>query len=326
MISFTLVSKLSIKVKNALDEARILVLGAQVLLGFQYRAFFEKGYEKLPPGDRWLELAGLAALLATVGALFLPAARHRIVEYGCDSDRFHKFTMTVMRFALAPFAVGLAVDLGVAGDRVLGPWGGAAFGAATALAAFALWYGHFARKGRKPRREPEETMEKTPLEQRVIQVLTEARVVLPGAQALLGLQLAMVLMEAFATLPMAAKVVHLASLACIALATMVLMAPAAYHRIVEQGEDTERFHAFASKMILLALALLAPGFAGDVYVVLVRAGLSAAAVPCAVLLLVVFYAAWFGAMLLIRAPAARGSAGSRGPTPGPGRESRSPAA
>src|SRR5207248_3476161 len=89
------------KVKNALDEARILVLGAQVLLGFQYRAFFEKGFDELPPADRWCELAGLLALLVSVGALFLPASRHRIVEQGNDSERFHKFTMLVMRVSLA---------------------------------------------------------------------------------------------------------------------------------------------------------------------------------------------------------------------------------
>src|SRR4051794_3084783 len=73
--AFSTVAKLSTKVKNALDEARILVLGAQVLLGFQYRVFFEKGYDKLPPADRWCELAALLALLVSVGALFLPASR-----------------------------------------------------------------------------------------------------------------------------------------------------------------------------------------------------------------------------------------------------------
>jgi hypothetical protein len=293
-------SDLSTKVKNALDEARILVLGSQVLLGFQYRAFFEQGYDKLPPGDRWCEIAGLFALLATVGTLFLPAARHRIIEGGNDSGPFHKFTMLVMRFALAPFAIGLALDLGVAGDRILGPAGGAACAVATLIAALGFWYGHFAHRDRKQHKKPEEKMEKTPLEQRIIQVLTEARVVLPGAQALLGFQLAMVLMEPFSDLPSAAKVVHLVSLGFVALATIVLMAPAAYHRIVERGEDTERFHTFASKMVLAALALLAPGFAGDLYVVLIRAGLRDAALPCAIGALVVFYASWFGAMLLLR--------------------------
>src|SRR5947209_14017848 len=116
---FSQVADLKTKVKNALDEARILVLGSQVLLGFQYRAFFEKGYDKLPPGDRWCELAALVALLAAVGALFLPASRHQIIEHGNDTEKFHRFTMAVMRVALGPFAVGLALDMGVAGDRIL---------------------------------------------------------------------------------------------------------------------------------------------------------------------------------------------------------------
>ena len=104
------------------------------------------------------------------------------------------------------------------------------------------------------------------------------------------------------------------------------MAPPAYHRIVERGEDTERFHTFANRMVLLSLALMAPGFAGDLYVVLVRAGLAGAALPASIATLAVFYAAWFGAMLLMRAPAARGSAASRGPTPDRGRGCRSSAA
>ena len=143
-------------------------------------------------------------------------------------------------------------------------------------------------------------MEKTSLEHRIVQVLTEARVVLPGAQALLGFQLAMVLMEPFEKLPAAAKAAHLCSLLFIALAVVVLMAPAAYHRIVERGEDTERFHTFAGRMVLLALALLAPGFCGDLYVVLVRSQIHAAA-GIALAALAVFYAAWFGAMLILRA-------------------------
>jgi Family of unknown function (DUF6328) len=288
------------KVKNALDESRILVLGAQVLLGFQYRAFFEKGFEKLGAVERAFELAGLFALLLTVGALFLPAARHRIVERGADSVRFHRFTMAVMRFVLLPFAVGLSLDLAVAGNRIAGPWGGAAAGVLTLLAALALWYGHFARGDRQAKEEPEEKMEETPLDQRIVDVLTEARILLPGAQALLGFQLAMVLMEPFAQLPKSAQLVHLGSLGFVALATIVLMAPAAYHRIVERGRNTERFDRFASRMLLIALALLGPGFAGDLFVVLQRAGYPRAALPVASGALLVFYLAWFGAMALVR--------------------------
>ena len=260
--------------KNTLDEARILMLGSQVLLGFQYRSFFEKGYDKLPWGDRACELSALFALLVTLGALFVPVARHRLIEQGKDSERFHHFAMMVIRLALAPFLVAITLDLAVAGNRILGPSGGAATGALTATAGGAFLYGHFFNRHRKPRTKPEDGMEKT--------------------------DLAMVLTEPFEKLPEAAKLVHLASLGCIALATIVLMAPAAYHRIVENGEDSERFHRFASRMVLLALALLAPGFSGEVYVVMERAGLPRAAWVCAALLLLSFYAAWFGAMLLLR--------------------------
>jgi hypothetical protein len=292
------VASLHGKVKNALDESRILVLGSQVLLGFQYRAFFEKGYDKLGSAERALEIVALFALLLTVGTLFLPAARHRLVEHGVDTGAFHRFTMSVMRFVLFPFAIGLSFDLAVAGNQIAGPWVGAASGTVVFLVAMAFWYGHFARSDRKE--DPEDEMEETPLEQRIVEVLTEARIILPGAQALLGFQLAMVLMEPFADLPAAAKLVHLAGLGFIALATIVLMAPPAYHRIVERGRDTERFHEFASKMILLALAFLGPGFSCELYVVLVRAGYRHAALVAALATLLVFYGAWFGAMVVVR--------------------------
>src|SRR5256885_5584313 len=101
----------------------MLVLGSQVLLGFQFRAFFEKGFARLPAADRFCELGALFALLVTVGALFVPPARHRIVERGNDSEQFHRFTMLVMRIVLLPFAAALTLDLAVAGDRILGPSG-----------------------------------------------------------------------------------------------------------------------------------------------------------------------------------------------------------
>jgi hypothetical protein len=288
------------KVKNAIDEARMLVLGAQVLLGFQYRGFFEKKYEQLGPAERGLQLAGLFALLLTIGALFLLAARHRIVEQGRDSSRFHRFTLAIMRFTLLPFAAALSCDLAIAGHSVGGEWTGAAAGTLTFVAALALWYGPFAVRRKRDSEESEDAMEDTPLEQRIVEVLTEARVLLPGAQALLGFQLAIVLMETFEKLPESAQVVHLASLGLITLATIVLMAPAAYHRIVESGQDSERFHDFASRMLLVALALFGPGFSGDIYVVLIRAGHPQAALPVALVSLLAFYAAWFGAMILLR--------------------------
>ena len=36
------------RVKLALDEMRLLILGVQVLLGFQFESFFQDGFAELP--------------------------------------------------------------------------------------------------------------------------------------------------------------------------------------------------------------------------------------------------------------------------------------
>ena len=110
----------------------------------------------------------------------------------------------------------------------------------------------------------------TPLSARIEHMLTEARLVLPGAQALFGFQLLVVLSEAFDKLPAASKLLHALSAGCIALAVILLMAPAAYHRIVYGGEDAEEFHRTGSVMVTAATVPLAFGLAGDAYVVIAK--------------------------------------------------------
>ena len=55
-------------------------------------------------------------------------------------------------------------------------------------------------------------METAPLHSRIEQMLTEARVILPGAQALLGFQLAIVLTDTFEKLPILSRLLHAAAL------------------------------------------------------------------------------------------------------------------
>ncbi|HUJ27318.1 MAG TPA: DUF6328 family protein [Myxococcales bacterium] len=303
-------AELSGKVENSLDEARILVLGTQVLLGFQYRAFMEPGFARLPAHTRNIELAGLALLLASLAFLLAPVAQHRIVERGWDSDRLLGFTMNSLCCALLPFAAGLSLDLFAAGEHVVGH--GFGIGAAVAAAACmaVLWYAvPLLRQRRDPRQGQEDRMSKPKLEHRIVEVLTEARVVLPGAQALLGFQLAMVLMDAFDKLSPAARAVHFASLCCIALATALLMAPPAFHRLAEKGEDTDRLERFSSAMVLSALVALAAGLSLEVAVITEKWNGS---LPLGLILAAACFAAlmagWFGVSLLLRerAPAGRG--------------------
>ena len=65
-------TRLADKVDNALNETRMLILGAQVLLGFQFQAVFQPGFERLPAPAQSVvgPTAGLlAAVLATGFAL-----------------------------------------------------------------------------------------------------------------------------------------------------------------------------------------------------------------------------------------------------------------
>lgn len=258
------------KTKTALDEVRTLMLGAQILLGFQLQAPFQSAFSELPELEKSFQLLVLILLVAVVGLLISPAAHHRIVEEGQASEGLIRFISGLAVTTLAPFAIALSLDIQVAASGVIGLAGALGLGAVTAAAAIALWYGPFL-KSAKAVGEMATSDEKTPTAAKIDFALTEARVVLPGAQALLGFQLAIMLTTGFAELPQIDRSIHLIALCLIALCTMFLMAPAAYHRIVYDGEATEEFYRIASRFILAATVLLACGLALDLRVVASRA-------------------------------------------------------
>jgi hypothetical protein len=290
-------ASLSSKVQNALTEARILVLGTQVLVGFEFRSFFVKGYDDLPRAAQLGKVAALVALLSALVLIVLPSAWHRLVERGEDSPRMHAFTESVVGVALLPLAAGFGVDVLVATVPVLGR-GAVAAGAGTAAVALACWYGIglVARRGRPERREDDMEQKPATVEQKINHVLTEARTVLPGAQALVGFQLAANLADGFKDLPRAAQLVHVAAILLTALTVVLLVAPAAYHRIVEHGELTEGFHRVASRFVVAATIPLAIALGGDLGVVLWRVFESrAVAIGGGAVAGAVTLAAWLGA-------------------------------
>jgi Family of unknown function (DUF6328) len=309
-------AQLKKRIRNVLDESRMLVLATQLVLGLQFRSFLEPGFDKLPLLTQLLKTGGLGLLLLALGLLVAPSAYHRLVERGEDSEELHRYATRLMKWALLPFALGLGIDLFLVTEKIISrKWGVAAGLAAIVLAVF-FWYmlEMYMRRERAPeiqearmetKREeeagPGDSGGGTDLSDKIKHVLTEARVVLPGAQALLGFQLIAVLTESFDRLPNTSKYVHLASLAFIALTVVLLMTPAAYHRIVEQGEETEHFHRFASKMVVAALVPLALGIAGGVYVAVQKVTESTLlSVVAALVTLALFWELWFGITLYRR--------------------------
>lgn len=304
------------RLKVALDEARILVLGIQVLVGFDYDAVFQKGFEQLPDAAQYVKGASLVLLLIALGFTMAPAAYHQLAKRGEVSAECLRYVTIAAGIALLPFALGLGGEIYVAVQKVVGVEAGLAAGIASSCLALLLWYGlelaHRAKgnamsrldgnEGETAGTEPGHPA--TPLKDKIQFVLTETRVVLPGVQALLGFQVIIVLSEPFDKLDVNLKYLHMVCLFLSAISMTLLMAPAAYHRLAEMGENTQRLHRFASVMVLSSMALLALGLVGDLYIVVQRVTRSdLAALICSLIMLVFFYALWFGYSLLRRDPA-----------------------
>jgi hypothetical protein len=265
------------KVKTALDETRTLILGSQILIGFQFQAVFQDAFEQLPAHARWVDGAALILMVSAAALLIAPGVYHRIVENGQDSSRIHHLISIMAGMALLPFAVSLGLDLFIAIERVADARTALLVGLGFGGLALLGWYGiEFLRlrtvggKERAMALQRREGSEPTPLHARIEQMLTEARVILPGAQALLGFQLAITITQSFDRLSDPSKLVHAISLGLVALTIILLMAPAAYHRIVYAGEDTEEFHRTGSALVAVATVPLALGLGCEIYVVIGR--------------------------------------------------------
>lgn len=299
------------RVKIGLDESRMLMLGMQVLVGVEFNSVFQETFSRLPADLQWLKLAALALQLVALGLIVSPIPFHQLVGRGENSPATVTHVTRAVGIALLPFALGLALDIYVvvvptAGQTAALVGAGLAF-----LLAIFFWYGlglinrdpALSKKHEEVIRQMEDDPEaqKADLKDKIDFALTETRVVLPGAQALLGFQFLTILTQAFERLPAELKYLHLASLAAMSIAIMLLIAPAAFHRIADSGENSERMPKVAARMILTAMVFVALGIVGDLYMVtwIITASATFAAIT-AIVMLVFFYGLWFGYSLYRR--------------------------
>lgn len=103
------------------------------------------------------------------------------------------------------------------------------------------------------------------LEEEATHATDEARMVLPGVQAILGFQLIAVFNTRFQDLTQGRQLLHLAGFVLLALAMALIMTPAAYHRQAERGCITRRFVSLASRLLTWSLVPLAAAVAIDAY-------------------------------------------------------------
>lgn len=98
-------------------------------------------------------------------------------------------------------------------------------------------------------------------------VLEEARMVLPGVQALFGFQLIAVFNQRFEALSETHQDIHLAALFAVALAIGFIMTPAIYHRLAEPGTVSPAFIRLASRCLAATAVPLLAGIGLEFYLV-----------------------------------------------------------
>ena len=256
--------------KLALDDARTLMLGAQILLGFQLQAPFQNMFAPATELENALNLTLLILMVVVVGLLIAPSAHHRLAYHGRASPELNRFINSISALTLLPFGIAFGLSLGLAAGRIGGTVAGILAGAIGAIFALTFWYGPALMRRKPANDEKEAMMSDTPLSAKIEFVLTETRVVLPGVQALLGFQLAIVLTSSFSEMPVIVKATHGVALGLIALATVLLLAPAVYHRLVYRGEDDPGFPPIANRLLLAGTLFLGAGLACDTFVVVLK--------------------------------------------------------
>jgi hypothetical protein len=255
------------RLKTALDESRLLILGAQVLFGFQFEAVFQERFPDVSDTARHMHGAGLVLMLISISLLIAPSLFHQIIFAGDSRVGAIATATRLAGISLLPLTLGLGISVFVALEHLFGRTFAIAAGSSFTAIGIALLYGLGFALRRDRKNQMQETSHKTSLKSKIEQMLTEARVIIPGGQALLGFQLIATLTKAFNELPDLFKYIHCAALCAVALAVVLLMTPAAVHRLGFQGEDDPEFFEIGSRLVIAASIPLAIGISGDVAVV-----------------------------------------------------------
>lgn len=102
-------------------------------------------------------------------------------------------------------------------------------------------------------------------------LIEEARVILPGLQALFGFQTIAVFNDRFDDLPAYAQACHLVGLGFVIVSVALAMTPAIYHRVVGPAHLSWHTIGVGSRLLRCAIAPLACGLTLDMFTVILMA-------------------------------------------------------
>ncbi len=105
------------------------------------------------------------------------------------------------------------------------------------------------------------------LDRELIELLNELRVALPGVQVLFGFLLTVPFSQGWERVTLTERRVFFATFLCTAVATALLIAPSAQHRILWRAQDKEALLKRANIMAIAGTVFLALAVTGAVWVV-----------------------------------------------------------
>jgi hypothetical protein len=127
----------------------------------------------------------------------------------------------------------------------------------------------------------------------LIELLNELRVILPGVQVLFAFLLMVPFTQRFPGLDSLETGVFFMTLLCTAVATALLIAPSAHHRILWRGGVREQRLVMGNILTIAGLIFLLPAIVGVVFVITAFIFDLTAAVVVTALLALFFVLLWF---------------------------------
>ena len=139
------------------------------------------------------------------------------------------------------------------------------------------------------------------LNRELIELLNELRVILPGVQVLFAFLLTVPFTAQFSRITESQRQVYFATFLLTTVATSLLIAPSAYHRLRWRQHDKEQMLRTSNRLAIAGMAFLAAAITGAVYLVTDLVFESPAAIPLVIAATVLCYFwFWYGLPLMRR--------------------------
>jgi hypothetical protein len=138
------------------------------------------------------------------------------------------------------------------------------------------------------------------LDRNVAELLQELRVAFTGVQILFAFLLSLAFTQRFQELEGFGLAVYTTALMSTALATLVLIAPVSFHRLVFRRRQKAALVVVADRLLLVGLALLIPAISSSVLLILDVALGRGAAIAGSAFTVLVALLTWYALPLVIR--------------------------